>query len=494
MNDFFSYVLLFMNLLNIIFAIIVIFYERKNTGYTLAWLMVLALLPYVGFILYLVFGLDARSHTFFNEKYKQDDIIYKEFIKLPESGVQNTESSMIPYEPTTFLTSTPREAIRDLLYLNCMAGYGTLTKYNEIELFNDGNKKFDSLIKDIEKAEDFIHIQYYIVRNDDLAKRVVEALADASKRGVEVKFIIDGMGCQRTPKKLFKPLLDAGGKLGVFVPPALVRINYRNHRKLCIIDGTIGYIGGLNIGDEYLGKVKKYGPWRDSHIKIQGEAVKHLELRFIMDWNFCSKDKLESWSKYLIEPKNINTTAYTQILSSGPDTKWPIIKYSYLKMISEAEKNIYIESPYFVPDDSIFETLKVQALSGIDIKIVIPANPDHPFVYGAAISYLGQLMEAGVNCYLYKMGSKDKGFTHSKTLMIDGEIVSVGTANMDIRSFELNFEINAFIFDKKITGEFEKDFIDNLDNCVKIDLNWYNNRGIISKVKESISRLLSPLL
>lgn len=491
-TDFFAITLFIQFILNILFACTIIFFEKKETSSTWAWIMVLVFIPYVGFILYLVLGKDSRKYKVFAEKSKEDDNIYKDYLHMDINGIEFTQNQIKNLTKKNILKEPDTSHLNNLIYLNYIAGDGAFTKNNKVKIFNEGNAKFESLFNDIDKARYFIHIQYYIIRNDDLGQRIIKALVNAKNRGVEVKLMVDGMGCQFTDKSFYKPLTDALGELCVFLPPFLVRINFRNHRKICIIDGKIGYIGGLNIGDEYLGKVKRYGYWRDSHIRISGDAVKQLQLRFIMDWNFCSKNKILLDKKYFPSFPSLpikKNGVDIQIVSSGPDTKWSNIQYSYFKMITEADKSIYIQTPYFIPDESIFEALRIAALSGVDVRIIIPANPDHLFVYWASLSHLGQLLEAGVKCYKYK-----KGFLHSKLLMIDTLSTSVGTANMDIRSFKLNFEINAFIYDKNITEIFEKDFLKDLNDCEEITVETYNSRSTFTKIKESISRLLSPLL
>jgi cardiolipin synthase len=345
------------------------------------------------------------------------------------------------------------------------------------------------MLSDIKRAKTFIHIQYYIVRNDETGRRLMSALTEKAKQGVEVCFFVDGMGCILTPRRFFSPLIKAGGFYAEFFPPHFVRINFRNHRKICVIDGTTGYIGGLNIGNEYLGITKRFGYWRDTHLRLKGEAVKQLELRFTMDWNFCSRDKIALTSRYFPKIQVPSKGVSMQIVSSGPDTAQHNILYAYVKMISEADKSVFIQSPYFVPDDSIFEALRIAALSGIDVRIMIPAYPDHPFVYWASLSYLGELLNVGVKCYKY-----EKGFVHSKIIMIDSLVSSVGTANMDVRSFKLNFECNAFIYDKKITAALEEQYERDILECSRIEYDWYVKRSQWTKVRESVSRLLSPLL
>ena len=314
-------------------------------------------------------------------------------------------------------------------------------------------------------------MEYYILRGDDLGKKIVHELALKAKEGVEVRLLYDGMGCSSLPRNFFQELEQNGGYAIAFLPRFIIRLNYRDHRKICIIDGEIGYIGGFNIGNEYLGIVKRYGSWRDTHLRIQGDAIDQLQIRFMMDWNFTTAYAPISLKKlYFPERKQIDGIKM-QIISSGPDTVWKNIWNGYFKMMNEAEKHIYIETPYFVPDDGILEALRVAALSGIDVRIIIPGNPDHFFVYWASMSYLGELLEAGVRCYQY-----EKGFIHTKAVFVDSKICSIGTANMDIRSFDLNFEINAFLYDEQTTILLEQDFLNDLDNCVEITKEWYSKR------------------
>lgn len=485
LSGFISVLLQILYFVNIIYAVIILFFERKNPAATWAWLLAIMLIPYFGFLFYLVLGLDSNRHKEFQLKVKEDEALFDSFIDMDAGFIQE---QLAHISRKNVMRIPGAERLNDLVHLNAIAGSGAFSNNNKLTLFHEGQSKFKSLLQDIGGAKDFIHIQYYIVRNDELGRRIIEALAAKARQGVEVKFLIDGMGCQFNPKKFYEPLLTAGGQVCKFLPSHLVRVNFRNHRKLCVVDGKIGYIGGFNIGDEYIGKSKRFGFWRDSHIRIKGDSIKALELRFIMDWNFCAKEKITLEEKYFpVLPKK--TGVSMQILSSGPDTKWPSVQQGYYKMIVEANKTIYMQTPYFVPNDSIFESLRVAALSGVDVRIIIPAHPDHLFVYGASLSYLGELLKAGVKCYQY-----EKGFIHSKLLLVDGLLTSVGTANMDVRSFSLNFEVNAFIYDKKATEEFEIEFLSDLKDCTRITEEWYAARPLPLKMKESVSRMLSPLL
>ncbi len=472
-------------LLNMLFAIVVVFYERRNPSTTWAWLMVLFFVPWFGFIFYLLFGRDSKKQRIFAKKAKEDMKLYESFGQSYQDELA-LQKELLTEKKNLLTNEMPLG--ENLISLNLLNAQSFLSGKNKVKLFHEGNAKFESLLNDIQNAKSFIHIQYYIIRNDELGKRVIDALTEKAKEGVEVRLLFDGMGCNEIKKRFYREFVRAGGLVGIFFPPLAIRLNYRNHRKLCIIDGQIAYIGGFNIGNEYIGKSKRFGFWRDTHMKVEGNAVKQLEIRFIMDWNFVSKEKIAVEYKYFPETKLMDYVQM-QIISSGPDTNMPNIQFAYFKMINSAEKSIYIATPYFIPDGGILESLRIAALSGIDVRIIIPAKPDHPFVYGANISYLGELLKVGVKCYTY-----EKGFVHSKIMMIDGKTCSVGTANMDVRSFFLNFEVNAIIYNEDVTAELEREFLNDLAECTQIDANWYAKRPKFLKLKESISRLISPLL
>lgn len=476
------YILLFQVLiiLNVIFTITIIIYERKNPGVTWAWIMIVIFIPIVGFIMYLLFGLDGKKYKDFAKKYKYDKETLNSYLEL-----QNESKDINKIN----LTNLELGNVESLINLNFKLSYSEITYDNNISIYHKGKDKFEDLIKDINNAKNYIHIQYYIINNDELGRRIINLLAKKASSNIEVKLLVDGMGSKLMSKRILKPLITAGGKVEIFMPPNMIKINYRNHRKVCIIDGKIGYIGGFNIGNEYLGKVKKFGNWRDCHLRIEGSATKDLQIRFIMDWNYSSKNFKINIGKIYFPDINRIDGSCLQIVSSGPDTKWPSIQYAYIKMLSKATKSIYIQTPYFIPDDSIYELLRVAALSGVDVRIMIPAYPDHPFVYWAALSYLGDLINCGVKCYKY-----EDGFVHSKIVIIDNDIASVGTANMDIRSLKLNFEINAFIYSKKEIQVLKNKFMLDICDSSIMDYNWYKELSYFEKIKESLCRLISPLL
>ena len=479
-----SYGWIFRNILwlNILFAILLVFFERRNPTSTWLWLMVLTFLPGIGFILYLFIGQDLSKKKLFKTKEEEDycfrDLALVQGEQINKDEYRYRDPNYIKYE--------------DLIKMHLISSESFFTQDNNVEIYIDGEDKFKALLDSIDKAKHYIHLQYYIFKSDGLGKKVIELLCKKAQEGVEVKLLVDGMGGRKLSKKCINKLKASGVEYGIFFPPFVplisLRINYRNHRKICIIDGKEAFIGGFNVGDEYIGLSKKFGYWRDTHIKIKGSAISSLQWRFFLDWRFATGKEITRCQTYLAEEDTLGNIGI-QIVSSGPDSKWPSVKDGYLKMISNAREKVYIESPYFIPDDSIFEALKLAGLSGLDTRVMIPCKPDHPFVYWASMSYIGELLQAGVKFYTY-----EKGFLHSKVVLMDDFVSSVGTANLDIRSFKLNFEVNAFIYDESINLKLTDRFLNDLQYCKEITLEEYNNRSRIVRIKESFSRLLSPIL
>ena len=467
---------------NIILSGLVVFFERRNPSSTWAWLLVLLFIPVLGFVVYMVFGRNSKREKMFRQKEEYDRSVYHNDV---DSVRKNREQKQQIRNNEQIIEN---DAVKDLIHMHLNSG-SWMTFNNKIGHFNNGKDKFDALIEDIRRAKKHIHLEYYIWRGDRLGSRLVEELAKKAAEGVEVRVLYDGIGNSRLPKHFFDKLHNAGGYAVPFLPRFVVRLNYRNHRKLAIIDGEVGYIGGFNVGDEYLGITKRYGPWRDTHLRFMGDAVDQMQMRFIKDWNFTSKTGKVEISEYYFPEREQLEGVPTQIVSSGPDTKWKNVRNGFFKMMNEAESHIYLTTPYFVPDDGIFEALRVAALSGLDVRIMIPGNPDHFFVYWASMSYLGELLEAGVKVYQY-----EKGFVHAKVLTIDGKIATVGSANMDIRSFDLNFEVNAFMYDEGITELLEQEFQNDVRSCVEITKEWYHRRRWWFKVHEAVARLVSPML
>ena len=361
---------------------------------------------------------------------------------------------------------------------NLSAAKSVYTDDNEVEIYTDGKEYFARLYEDMKNAKEFIHIQSYIIKNDELWQVLEPLLAQKVQEGVEVRILYDSMGCRSMKKRDWERIRACGIQVGEFFPAFFkrlqIRINYRNHRKIIVIDGKSAYVGGFNIGREYLGMDKKFGYWRDTHLRLQGSAVVSLHIRFILDWNYTTKQNLFSEQNLIKEFSPGNGNEGVQIISSGPDTQNEEIRDNYQKLIGKARDHVYIQTPYLVPDEIILNEIKMAAYSGTDVRIMIPCKPDHPLVYWATYSYVGELLDAGVKCYTY-----NNGFLHAKGVMADGLVCCYGTANMDVRSFQLNFEVNATIYSPKTTEKMEAIFEKDLEYCTEITPELYANRSLI---------------
>lgn len=464
-------------ILNLACAFSIIFIERKDPTTTWAWLLIFILLPGLGFIIYILIGQNFSRQKLFKEKRINDVNKKKELNKI--SGDSSGHDGGEQFKD-----------LRRMNYNNCGARY---TVGNDVDIFINGEDKFKKLLEDIKNAKEYIHIEYYIFRKDRIGKKIIEALEKKLEEGVEVRLLVDSMGSYTVTKKKLKRYLELGGRFAIFFPGLLphinTRINFRNHRKIVVIDGKFGYVGGFNVGDEYVNLDKKIGFWRDTHIRIRGMAVNDLNERFLLDWCYAAKEELNDFGIFLPKKEYRGGDVGVQIVTSGPDHNEEYIKNAYIKLINNAKKNVYITSPYFVPDAPVLESIRIAALSGVDVRILVPGKPDHKFMKWAADSYLCDLFSAGVKVYYYK-----KGFIHSKTIVVDGSVVSIGTANMDIRSFSLNFEVNAFIFDEGKAKECEDDFMNDLKDSVEVTQQMFESRPKSVRIAESLVRLVSPIL
>ncbi len=472
-------------LLNIVLSFVIIFMERKDSTATLAWLLVLLMLPGVGFFLYLLLSQNFSRKKLFTMKANAKRT-FGDFLRVQQ---ENFSSGKLVFKDKNI------EDHRDIIKMNLFRNQSFFTQNNDVQIFTDGHEKFDELFKCIENAKESVHVLYYIIKNDDLGKKLIALLEKKAKEGVEVRLLYDSLGSRKLRKKDIQGLLDSGGRIGRFFSSFFkhlnFKINYRNHRKIVVIDGRIGFVGGFNVGNEYLGLNKKFGYWRDTHIKIIGAAVTDLQRRFFLDWGNATREDINYQPKYFpqMTEEEVDGDAAIQIVTSGPDETDETIKQNYVKLISSAQKSIYIQTPYFAPDASVMETLKIAALSGVDVRIMIPNKPDHMFVYWATYYYVGELLRYGVKVYTY-----ENGFMHAKTVVIDGVVSSVGTANFDVRSFKLNFEVIAIIYDTMKSSELKRIFEEDANYSLQLTHEIYLQRGIIIRFKESISRLLSPLL
>ena len=464
-------------IINIISAISLIFIERKEPTTTWAWLLILLILPGLGFLLYLIFGQNLSRQKIFREKKIVDE---KKLRELSEKFKEEKSSNNIS------------EEFIELIKMNYNHSKSLYTTGNSVKTYIDGEDKFKDLLKDIREAKNFIHIEYYIFKLDELGKEIIKELKKKVDEGVEVRLLVDGMGSKSLRGKKVKHIRSLGIKFHLFFPGILpyinMRLNYRNHRKIVIIDGKIGYVGGFNVGNEYINRGKQFKYWRDTHIRIQGEAVNELNKRFILDWDYASEGEIKDYKKYILDQEEYGDIGI-QIVSSGPDHKEEYIKNAYMKIINNAKRNVYIQTPYLVLDESMSDALKIAALSGIDVRIMVPGKPDHFFMEWILSSSMGELMEYGVKIYRYQ-----KGFIHAKTIVADGKIATVGTANLDIRSFQLNFEVNAIIYDNEFAENLERIFNCDIKDSRLVRLEEYNNRGRSIRIKEALIRLIAPIL
>ena len=432
-------------IINIILSLIIVFFERRSPQAVWTWLLLLYFIPIVGFILYLVIGQDFHKSRMFKAKEIEGEVKY---------AVRRQEETI--YKKQLKLANPELDRFRDLMLYNLEAGSAVLTDNNDIRIYTDGKEKFRALIHEMKQAKKYIHMQYYIIRSDELWQEIEPVLIQKAKEGVEVRVLFDSMGCRTMHKKDWNRLKAGGVQIAEFFPALLgklqLRMNYRNHRKIVVIDGRIGFVGGFNVGREYLGLDEKFGYWRDTHLCIEGAAVTSLAVRFVLDWNYAAKENLFLRDSLFEIPQYVRGGHDpVQIISSGPDSQSKEIHDNYLRLIHHAKDHVYIQTPYFIPDDSILDALKIASQSGIDVRIMIPCKPDHPFVYWATYSYIGEMVAAGAKCYVY-----DNGFLHAKTLSVDGLVACVGTANMDIRSFALNFEVfRLFIVGKVVELQVE---------------------------------------
>ena len=473
-------------IINAILAVLLVFLEEKRPRKAVAWLLLMFLLPIGGVVLFIIFGQNFRKTKQASRKAARDRKYVSELIEAHRIDYLTGPSS---------LKNVGLESHDDMVKLLVNNGNSFLTQDNEAEVFSDGKEFFDALFQAIEAAREHVHVQYYIIRHDKLGCSFLDLLKRKSAEGVDVRLLVDGMGT-RLPLRCYRSLHEAGVKLELFFPPFIRmlpflnhRINFRNHRKIVVIDGRIGFVGGYNVGDEYLGKVRRWGYWRDAALRLEGMAAMALQLRFILDWNEASKDKMDVEERYFPLDPSHRGSVPVQIVSSGPDTPRAPIKLSYLKMIHEAEESVYIQSPYFVPDESVRDALIMAALSGVDVRIMIPDKPDHPFVHWVSLSYLCELLPSGVKGYMY--GS---GFIHAKTAVVDGRIVSIGSANWDVRSFELNFETNAVLYSEEVASQQKAAFLDDVSRCIEVTEKGCEGRPLLVRFRMFISRLFAAIL
>jgi len=471
-DDSFYVIFQILYVLTAVGVVIVVISENRNPLKTIAWVLILLLLPLVGLIFYYFFGEDNRKKRLISRKMQK---------KLNRKSLERLEMHETLQQPNNY-----RELINLLNNQKDSPLYGG----SKITFFSSGQEKFDELFYEIRKAKHHIHIQYYIYMDDNIGCRLRDLLLEKARQGVEVRLLYDDVGSWRVKNKFYKDM-EAGGILvspflKVAFPLLTSRVNYRNHRKVVIIDGQIGFMGGMNVADRYINGIKT-GIWRDSHFKVEGKAVHGLQTSFVIDWYSVTKEFMAS-QKYF-PPLQSQGDVMMQIATSGPTGEFKEIHQGIFHAIMNAKKYVYIQTPYFIPTDSLLLAIQTASLSGVEVRLMIPEHSDTTFVHIASMSYIKQMLSAKVKVYFFTAG-----FLHSKLMVIDDMLVITGSANMDVRSFEHNFEIDAFIYNSNTATEAKKIFMKDMQDSRLISPDEWINRPKFEKFKESVLRMFTPLL
>lgn len=453
----------------------IILSENRNPVKSLAWVTVLLLVPGLGIILYIFFGRSIKNTRMISRRYRRR-------LKRAER-----------YRPVDIT----RQGLNPLSTQNIQLGRSLCSAPfypdNDITVFTNGQSKFAALEKDLQEAREYINIQYYIFEDDSIGDRIANILKQKAREGLAVRVIYDHVGSFHTSRKFFKELKQAGVEaypfFRVVFPPFGTRINWRNHRKLCVIDGKIGYIGGMNIADRYIDGGKRFKSWRDTHLRVTGPAVRSLLFSFAVDWSFMGKPLIDTprvgWNQEEDRPGTVGA----QLITSGPTSQWSNVAYMFHKAIAGAQKRIYLQTPYFLPTDGLLHALQTAALAHVDVRIMLPVRSDSDLLRYASFSYISECLRSGIKIYLYK-----PGMLHSKVIIVDDDLVSVGSTNFDFRSFEHNFEANLFLYSRTFNRRMTDIFMSDLRECQRILPSNWKHRPLYHRAAESVLRLLAPIL
>ena len=462
----------------IVGTMIKILLENRQPVKTMAWLLVLGFLPIVGIILYYFFGQNTRRERLISQR----------------SLDQLTKRTMLEFVEQKDMHFPERsQALMRLFYNQNMS---LPFKDNTVEIYTDGYTFFPALLAALSQARHHIHLSTYIIEDDALGNLIADALIERAQAGVEVRLLYDDVGCWRVRNRFFERMREAGIDVHAFMPvhfPMFTsKMNYRNHRKVCVIDGTVGFIGGMNIAQRY---VSGSGgrPWRDTHLRITGGAVYSLQRTFLVDWYFVDRTLLSGSQYYPSQTAVVHNDCLAQIVTSSPIAKWPDIMQGYVRILLQAKQYVYMETPYFLPTEPILFAMRTAALAGVDVRLMIPAHSDARLVEWASRSYVMQTLEAGVKVYLYQAG-----FNHSKLLVSDDCVSTCGSTNIDFRSFENNFEANIFFYDEQMARRLKDVYLADEAECTLLnaqtEADRVHRRPFLRLFGESLVRLLSPLL
>ena len=469
--------------LAIFLVVISILLDNRNPLKTHSYLLLLLLLPILGIIIYLFFGQNIRKRKVFAKK-RLINSAFGDQLVFNGSGAPLMDRQ----RP---LTTLPQGQYGKLIQF-LKNDLSPLSTNNKVSILKNGESKIPEVIDAIKEARHHIHLEYYIYSEDEIGHELAQLLIQKAKEGIEVRMIVDGVGSFQLSNSFFRSFQAAGIELIEFMPvlfPSFTsKINYRNHRKILIVDGAIGFTGGINIDDRYINNGKHSLYWRDTHLKIEGESVKTLQFLFFLNWQFITQQEVANKSEYFPNQTDIGNHC-VQINASGPDWELASIMDSFFLAINSAKQKVRIATPYFIPNESILDAIITAAKSNIEVELMIPYESDSWIVQAASMSFLREIMENGVDVFLYQ-----KGFLHSKVIIIDDTFSSVGTANMDYRSFDLNHEVNTYLYDYDLVETLIEQFEADKRDCIHLELNEWKNRDLPEKLKESVCRLLAPLL
>lgn len=458
--------------LTIFSVIVVVISENKDPLKTLSWVMVLIFLPFVGLIWYLVFGQDFTKRQVITKR------MYDKLKSRPLDEIGTLETFAYPKEQANLI-----RLLKNIDNSPLLGG-------NDVVFFTNAKDKFERLFQDIKSAKKHIHIEYYIIADDEIGNKIKNALIEKSLEGVEVRLIYDGFGSRKTKEAFWEDMRKAGIEAEPFlklaIPKISSRLNYRNHRKIVVIDGQIGYMGGMNVADRYLHGFE-WGQWRDTHVRIEGKGVQGLQSVFLIGWHFVTQTLITSREYFPELPSFGNISMQT--INSGPLRDEQEISIGIIQAIYDAKKSIFIQTPYFIPPDSMSKALQLAAKRGLDVRIMVSGKSDVPLVQLASKSFIQDMLQSGVKVYMY-----EKGFLHSKMMVFDNSLTLIGSVNFDFRSFEHNFEVEAFIYDANVAEEATAIFIKDQHNSSIISLRNWMRRTKWQKFKESVMRLFAPLL
>ena len=459
----------------VIGTIITVVMDNRQPVKTLLWIFVLLFMPVIGIILYFFFGMNTRKEKMISQR----------------SIDRLTKRSMMEYieQKDLHVADSHKVLVRLFSEQNWAFPY----KDNEVDIFTDGYAFFPELLAEIAKAKDHIHLDTYIFEDDPLGRLVADALIAKAKEGVEVRVIYDDVGCWKVKNSFFERMREAGIDVHAFMPvrfPMFTRkVNYRNHRKICIIDGLVGFIGGMNIAMRYVKGTAKQ-PWRDTHLRIRGASVYGLQRAFLIDWYFVDRTLITKHKYYPPYDANISNNCVAQVVTSSPISEWPDIMQGYVRILLEAKRYVYIETPYFLPTEPVLFAMRTAALAGVDVRLMIPFQSDAKITEWATRSYFVETIKAGVKIYLYKAA-----FNHSKLLISDDSLSTCGSTNVDFRSFENNFESNIFFYHQGIALRLKKVFLDDQSHCISLNSTVnLEHRHFLKRFTESVIRLISPML